>query len=96
MEKETKIALLLVVLGLGGYYMYDKKKKEAAAKALADAAKVTPPREELPIETPGFPDKPVEEVVVVAAPTSNFVSNRKSNFVAGNTFFTSQKEKLNY
>ena len=31
MEKETKIALLLVVLGLGGYYMYDKKKKEAAA-----------------------------------------------------------------
>ena len=96
MEKETKIALLLVVLGLGGYYMYDKKKKEAAAKALAEAAKVTPPQEELPKETPGFPDNPVQEVVVVAAPTSNFVSNRKSNFVAGNTFFTSQKEKLNY
>jgi hypothetical protein len=97
MEKQTKIALLLVVLGLGGYYMWDKKKKEdAAAKALAEAAKVTPPEEELPKESPGFPDKPVEEVVVVAAPTSNFISNNKSNFVAGNTFFTSQKEKLNY
>lgn len=97
MDKQTKIALVLVVLGLGGYYMWNKKKKDdATAKALAEAAKVTPPQDELPKETPGFPDTPVQEVVVVAAPTSNFISNKKSNFVAGNTFFTSQKEKLNY
>jgi hypothetical protein len=97
MNEDLKLLLGAgLVVGIG-YYIWNKNNTSSVVASTSVAPTPTPPVSTLPVQ----PIVPILPLVQQDAPSMNFVASKKSNFLnyaaaSPNSFFETQKVKLNY